>query len=109
MRHMAVAHLPRALLGLLILILGCTTGALGNRQDYPEFAQQNVAQDIPIAFITAERVKQRIDEGVQQILVDVRRQAHYEKAHLPGAMSIPLQEFPQRAVEIPRDMPVVLY
>jgi rhodanese-related sulfurtransferase len=41
--------------------------------------------------------------------VDVRDHSSYNKSHLPGARSLPLEEFPQRFVEIPRDIPVVLY
>jgi rhodanese-related sulfurtransferase len=41
--------------------------------------------------------------------VDVRKSSNFERQHLPKAVSIPLQSFPERYVEIPRDIPVVLY
>jgi hypothetical protein len=94
---------------LMVLGLGYTTGALANPQDYPQFAQQKIKDNIPIQFIQAEVVKKHLDDDTTQMLVDVRRRSSYDKAHLPGAVSIPLRELPQRAVEIPRDIPVVLY
>jgi rhodanese-related sulfurtransferase len=82
---------------------------MANPQQYPQFAQQQVDNAIPIDFISAESVKQRLDAGTIQVLVDVRDQASYAQGHLPGAISMPLQALPQRMVEIPRDVPVVLY
>jgi hypothetical protein len=94
---------------LMVLGLGYTTGALANPQDYPQFAQQKIKDNIPIQFIQAEAVKKHLDDDTTQLLVDVRRRSSYDQAHLPGAVSIPLRELPHRAVEIPRDIPVVLY
>ena len=109
MQHATAARLPRVLLGLLVLIAGSVPTVLANPQDYPQFAQQKVDDDIPIAFITGDEVKQRLDADIQQLIVDVRDRSDYEKGHLPGAVSIPLHDFPYRAVEVPRDIPVVLY
>jgi rhodanese-related sulfurtransferase len=82
---------------------------LADPHDYPQFAQQRLDAAIPIAFITAKTVKQRLADGTPQLLVDVRKRASYDAAHLPGAVSIPLQELPSRMADIPRDVPVVLY
>jgi rhodanese-related sulfurtransferase/DNA-binding transcriptional ArsR family regulator len=40
-------------------------------------------------------------------LVDVRPEEEFEEGHLPGAVSIPLEELPRRTGEIPRDREVV--
>lgn len=109
MQRATCARLSRVLLGLLVLIVGYASNVLANPQDYPQFAQHKVDTDIPIAFITVDEVKQSLDVGAQQLIVDVRDRSAYEKVHLPGAVSIPLRDFPYRAVEIPRDVPVVLY
>jgi Rhodanese-like domain len=109
MQRATAARLPRVLMGLLVLIAGYVPTVLANPQDYPQFAQHKVDDDIPIAFITVDEVKQHLDAGTQQLIVDVRDRAAYEKAHLPGAVLIPLRDFPYRAVEVPRDIPVVLY
>jgi Rhodanese-like domain len=94
---------------MIVLLLGATMGALANPQDYGPFAQQEVGKDVQVTFVTAETVKQRLDAGTPQWLVDVRNRSSYDKAHLPGARLLPLEEFPQRFAEIPRDIPVVLY
>jgi hypothetical protein len=104
-----VPRLMAMLVSLIALSLGSTPGAVANPQDYPQFAQQKVDESIPINFEHSESVKQRLDTGAPQLIVDVRKLSSYEKAHLPGAVSIPLEELPYRAAEIPRDIPVVLY
>jgi 3-mercaptopyruvate sulfurtransferase SseA len=96
-------------MGFLVLMLGVTLNVSANPQDYPQYAQQKVDTDVPIVFVTSEQVKQRLDAGAPQMLVDVRDASSYQKAHLPGAVSIPLSDFPERAVQIPRDIEVVLY
>jgi hypothetical protein len=101
--------MQRMQLCLLLLILGISTSALANPNDYPEFAQQKVDDDISVTFVTAEEVKQRLDAGTPQMLVDVRKSDSFKRRHLPNAVSIPLRSLPERYAEIPRDISVVLY
>jgi rhodanese-related sulfurtransferase len=96
-------------LGLLWLTVGIAITASANPNDYPEYAQIKIAQDIQIDFITAEDVKQRLDAGAPQVIIDVRDSDHFQKTHLPGAISIPLRSLETRGKEIPRETPVVLY
>ena len=42
-------------------------------------------------------------------LVDVRDRDEWEKAHVEGALHLPLDEFDQRADELPRDRPVAFF
>jgi rhodanese-related sulfurtransferase len=42
-------------------------------------------------------------------VVDVRTPDEFADGAYPGALNIPVQELGQRAAEIPRDRPVVLY
>ena len=99
----------QCLMGMALVVFGLHPGALANPKDYPEFAQQKVEETIPIAFVKAATVKQRLDEKAPQLIVDVRDSSSYDSAHLPNAVSIPLRQLPHRAAEIPRDVPVVLY
>lgn len=99
----------RCLISLSIFLLALASSATANPQDYPEFAQQKIKDDIPIQFISADMVKQRIDNASTQLIIDVRYQSSYHKRHLPGALSIPLRTLPDRVAEVPRDIPVVLY
>lgn len=96
-------------LGLLWLLVGIAMTASANPNDYPEYAQIKLAQNIEIEFITAEEVKQRLDTGAPQVIIDVRDHDHFQKMHLPGALSIPLRSLEERGKEVPRETPVVLY
>ena len=43
----------------------------------------------------------RRDRG-EVVIVDVRRSVDFAEGHIPGAISIPLEEFPARTAEIRR-------
>ncbi len=55
----------------------------------------------------AELQERMIEDGV--LLLDVRPEVEYQAGHLPGAVSIPLEELEQRLGEIPPDMLIVAY
>ena len=46
-------------------------------------------------------------QGPEVCLIDVRPRAEYEAGALPDALSIPLEELPERWTELPRDRPIV--
>jgi rhodanese-related sulfurtransferase len=45
----------------------------------------------------------------EAFLIDLRPAVEYEHGHLPGAVSLPLDELPDRLDELPRDRPIVAY
>ena len=102
------ARYPTLCLGLL-LIIGLSASALANPNDYPEFANQRVAADIRVTFISPGEVKHGMDTGAAQTLIDVRKKDGYNQAHLPGAVSLPLRQLADRLSEVPRNIDVVLY
>ena len=104
-----VAFVQRTVACLMVLALGYVVPTLANPQDYPQFAQQQEDPSIPITFIGVDLVKQHLDAGRPQMLVDVRSTGEYVYGHLPKAVSIPLEVLPARMAEIPRNIPVVLY
>jgi len=57
--------------------------------------------------ISREEARKRLDEGAQ--LIDVRTDHEWEAGRIAGATHLPLDELPQRAGEIDKDRPVVLY
>jgi rhodanese-related sulfurtransferase len=57
--------------------------------------------------ISREEAKKLIDDGAQ--LVDVRAEHEWEMGRIAGATHLPLAELAERAGEIDRDRPVVLY
>jgi phage shock protein E len=54
-----------------------------------------------------EQVRQRLAAGA--VVIDVRSPREFEGGAYPGARNIPLTSLAERAREIPRDRPVVLY
>src|SRR5262245_666229 len=104
-----VAFVQRTVACLMALVLGYVGPTLASPQDYPQFAQQQEDPSIPIKFIGVERVKQHLDAGRPQLLVDVRSAGEYASGHLPKAVSIPLEGLSLRMPAIPHDLPVVLY
>jgi rhodanese-related sulfurtransferase len=57
--------------------------------------------------VSREEAQKLIDEGGQ--LVDVRAQHEWDAGHIAGATHVPLAELSERAGEIDRERPVVLY
>ena len=95
--------------GLLLIGLACAATVSADPRDYPQFAQQKVAQDIAIRFTSVDELKARIDTRAPLKLIDVRGYGNFAQGHLPGAVSIPLGILPYSLDEIPNDIPVVLY
>ena len=106
---LTVALVRRTVVYLIVLMLGYVALPLANPQNYPQFAQHQVDPAIAIPFISVERVKQELEAGHPQMLVDVRSPEEYSAGHLPRAVSMPLEVLSVRMTEIPRDIPVVLY
>jgi rhodanese-related sulfurtransferase len=43
------------------------------------------------------------------VLLDARAKDAFAKAHIPGAISVPVAEIPQLAAKLPRDKELVIY
>ena len=72
---------------------------------YPEFAQQQLPDNITPVFIHIEELVTDLKGGAKPLIIDVRS----EEEHILGAVSAPLGEFKDYLKSIPRDRPVVLY
>jgi rhodanese-related sulfurtransferase len=57
--------------------------------------------------VSREEAQKLIDEGAQ--LIDVRADHEWEAGHIAGATHLQLDELPQRAGEIDKQRPVLLY
>ena len=106
---LTMAFVKRTMVCLMALVLGYVAPTRANPQNYPQFAQHQVDPASAIPFISVERVKEQLDAGHPQMLVDVRSPEEYGSGHLPRAVSIPLEVLSVRMTEIPRDIPVVIY
>lgn len=58
--------------------------------------------------ITPEQLMQRLEKGGVTLL-DVRPRAEYEAGHIPGAISVPIDDLPHRLDDLPRDTKIVAY
>jgi hypothetical protein len=64
---------------------------------------------ITVLKISVDGVKQKLDSGAGFILVDVRSRVDYDRNHIKGALSIPLQELDSRYKEISSVAEVIVY
>jgi rhodanese-related sulfurtransferase len=66
------------------------------------------AGDAPeVREVSRQEARKLVEDGAQ--LVDVRADHEWEAGHIAGASHIPLDELSQRAGELDKDRPVVLY
>jgi len=59
--------------------------------------------------VTRQELARRLQDGDRLVVLDVRPAAEHAAGHLPGAVSIPIQELRRRLAELPRDREVVAY
>lgn len=66
--------------------------------------------DSAVPRISLEQLKEKLDAGVDIIIVDVRSKGDFDEGHISGAVSIPWQqEMEARYTELPRDKEVITY
>lgn len=73
--------------------------------------RRQMLRDLRMARISAEELKQKLDDGEPVVIVDLRHQSEVEREPegIPGALRILPEEMESRHVEIPRGQEVVLY
>jgi membrane protein DedA with SNARE-associated domain len=73
--------------------------------------RRRVLQDLRMARITAEELKQKLDGGEKIVVVDLRHRSEVDREPegIPGALRILPEEMELRHLEIPRGEEVVLY
>jgi rhodanese-related sulfurtransferase len=59
-------------------------------------------------YVSRDELLRRVRAG-QVAMVDVRPHEEYAAGHIPGALSIPLDELPKRLAELPADQEIVAY
>ncbi len=52
---------------------------------------------------------ERLVQDRNAVLIDTRPSGEYEHGHLPEAISMPMDELPERLHELPRDRPIIAY
>jgi rhodanese-related sulfurtransferase len=98
---------------LLVLVTGFLLSshrtATADASKYPQFAQQSLPANVPLALISVEELVSEVKAGKKPLIIDVRTEAEYKEVHILGAVSAPLSEFKDYMKSVPRDRPVVLY
>ena len=59
--------------------------------------------------VTRQELARRLGDGDPVVVLDVRPAAEHAAGHLPGAVSIPVEELRRRLAELPHDRDIVAY
>lgn len=87
----------------------CPAAVHADPSKYPEFAQQQLPDNITPEFIHIDELVAELNAGAKPLIIDVRSDEEYREVHILGAVSAPLGEFKSYLKSIPRDRPLVLY
>jgi rhodanese-related sulfurtransferase len=69
---------------------------------------RSLSLDEGLEMVDRPTLRRLAHDGRVSVL-DVRPAAEYEAGHIPGAISIPLEDLERRLAEVPREQPVVAY
>ena len=61
-----------------------------------------------ITEVSPEQLKARLDRGDDVVVVDLRQAWEHHAGHIPGALSLFIEEIPLRLSELPADVDMVL-
>ena len=111
MRPCCLSH-KKGIIALAVILTALTftqREVYADPSKYPEFAQQSLADNVPLALINIEDLVAELKSGIKPLIIDVRTAEEFREVHILGAASAPLAEFKDYVKSIPRDRPVVLY
>ncbi|MGG0791432.1 metalloregulator ArsR/SmtB family transcription factor [Peribacillus simplex] len=73
-----------------------------------QIKQKFLNVNLELDGISLSELKDRMDKG-EVILLDVRPMEEYEEAHIPGAVSMPIEELSEKLSTLPSNCDVVAY
>lgn len=73
-----------------------------------QIKEEFLNDQLGVEGITFSELKERLEKG-GVLLLDVRPKEEYEKAHIPGAVSIPIAELEEKLSSLPANYDVVAY
>ncbi|TAM80662.1 MAG: sulfurtransferase [Acidobacteria bacterium] len=93
--------------GLLVL----AAGGLFLYIAWKYFQRQKFLRTLRVNRITPEELKRKIDAGEEVTIIDLRHSMDFEAdpSTIPGAYTLPSEEFEKRYREIPADRELILY
>lgn len=83
--------------------------ARASRGDIERLVHEYLGDEDDIEELTKEELWKRIKRKERLVVLDVRPQEEYDAGHLPGAISIPLDELKKRMKELPKNKEIVAY
>ena len=108
-----IKYIPIPIAAVFILISGamlpgCQDAAQPSGTAIPP-GQDDTSSTGPTTSINVDELKGKLDSDVDLLLVDIRTKASYDSGHIEGAVSMPLEEMPDRLSEISKDIEVIVY
>lgn len=61
-----------------------------------------------VKSMDVNELHKRLGDDKNIVVVDVREQAEWDDAHIPGAIFLPLSQLEQRYTELPKDKALIL-
>ncbi|HEV2981696.1 MAG TPA: MBL fold metallo-hydrolase [Solirubrobacteraceae bacterium] len=83
-------------------VVGYLAGGMQQLDDTPELIERTER-------ITASSAAAQLAEASHPLLIDVRTSGEWDKAHVDGALNLPLAQLSQRMSELPVDRPLIVY
>jgi len=93
--------------GLLVLIIGGMAGYIL----YKYIGRRRFLRELRISRITVEELKQKIDDGEEVMVIDLRHPLDFDAdpETIPGAFRFDAKELEEKNDRLPRDREVILY
>ncbi|MGA2810862.1 MAG: DedA family protein/thiosulfate sulfurtransferase GlpE [Candidatus Acidiferrum sp.] len=93
--------------GLLVLIIACLSAYIL----YKYIGRRRFLRELRIARITVEELKEKMDDGEELMVVDLRHPLDFDAdpETIPGAFRIDAKELEEKNDRLPRDREVILY
>lgn len=79
-----------------------------SRADIERLVHEYLGED-DVEELTRKELWRRLKSKDKLVVLDVRPYEEYEAGHIPGAVSIPLEELKKRIKELPRSKQIVAY
>ncbi|MGH2730167.1 MAG: ArsR/SmtB family transcription factor [Actinomycetota bacterium] len=84
------------------------TIARESRGDIDQLVHEYLGED-EVEELTKDELWQRLQRKNRLVVLDVRPEEEYDAGHIPGAVSIPLDELKSRIKELPKSKQIVAY
>ena len=83
---------------ILLIVGGLFTFQLGGNRDSMQITLTTDVSEIP--RIGVDELKRKVDMGSNLVIVDTRSKEAYQRTHIAGSISVPLEEIAERYVEL---------